>query len=76
LGLSCQTGNAIGLVKAAAAFIGVVSKHSKEASARAQIGVTLKGPGTDSVARYFDGAVDDLLRLGPNDFLTASEAAA
>lgn len=75
LGLSYRTGNAIGLVKAAAAFIGVVSQHSKEASARAQIGVTLKGPGTDSVSRYFDGAVDELLRLGPNDFLTASEAA-
>lgn len=53
-----------------------MSKHSKEATARAQIAVPLKGPGADSVARYFDGAVDDLLRLGPNDFLTASEVAA
>lgn len=76
VGLSCQSGNAMGLVKAAARFVGVVSRHSKEASARAQIGVTIKGPDTEPVARYFDGAVDDLLRLGQADFLTSSEAAA
>jgi hypothetical protein len=53
-----------------------VSNHTKEASARAQIGLAIKGPDMEPVARYFDGAVDDLLRLGPADFLNSSEAAA
>ncbi|KQV45769.1 hypothetical protein ASC95_27535 [Pelomonas sp. Root1217] len=75
LDLSRRTGDGIRIMKAAAAFIGVVSRHSKEASARAQIGVTIKDPDTHSVSRYFDGAVDDLLSLGTNDFLGSGEAA-
>lgn len=73
---SCHERNAIGLVKAAAKRIGMISQHTKEASARAQIGVTIKDPGGGFVARYFDGAVEELLKLGPADFFRSSEAAA
>lgn len=76
LGASIQARNALGLVKAAARLVGVASKHSKEASARAQIGVTIMDPGVGQVARYFDGPVEDLLRLTPADFFPSSEAAA
>lgn len=47
-----QTRNAIGLVKAAARRIGVVSQHTKQASSRAQIGVTINDPGVGRVSRY------------------------
>jgi hypothetical protein len=75
VGMSFQRRIGIGFVKAAAKLVAEVSRHTQEASARAQIGVTLKDPAGLLVSRYFDGLAEDLLRLGPNEFMTASEAA-
>lgn len=75
IGLSFQRRIGVDFVKAAAKLIGQVSRHTQEASACAQIGVTLKDPGGVLVSRYFDGPVEDLLRIGPHDYLNASEAA-